>query len=214
MARKFFKSKNKNIPLPVFFPDATRAVLKTLDSIDLVNTETEGILINTFHLYRELDKQILEDFDGIRKFMAWDGGLISDSGGFQVMSIIKRNKLPGTISDKGIHIKVSRKRTITFSPEQSIRYQFKLKPDMMVVLDDFTDPKTDYNSAKESVERTLLWASRSKQEFERLCKKENYPNSNKPYLLGVVQGGKFSDLRKYCTKKLVEMGFDGLGYGG
>jgi len=209
---KFFKYKNGKLSLPVFFPDATRAVVRSLDTADLESTKTPGILVNTFHLWQELGTDVLKKFGGIREFMNYHGAVISDSGGFQVMSVIKSGQIRGKITDEGaIYYPLKNKKKI-LTPEDSIKFQMTLDPDMIIVLDDFTDPKVGYNDAKISVERTIYWAKRSKAEFEKICKKENL--IQKPYLLGVVQGGKFQDLREYCTKELVKIGFDGLGYGG
>jgi len=85
---------------------------------------------------------------------------------------------------------------------------------MVVVLDDFTDPKSNYDEAKVSVERTISWARRSKDEFLKICDRKGLGKNERPYILGVTQGGKYQDLREYCTKELVKIGFDGLGYGG
>lgn len=211
---KFFKYKNGKVYLPVFFPDATRAVIKAIDTSDLESTKTPGILVNTYHLYRELGDEVVKKFGGIREFMDWKGAIISDSGGFQVMSIVKSNPESGSVIDKGVIFRESKKRKIIFTPEKSINFQMKLNCDMVVVLDDFTDPISSYDEAKKSVERTIKWAKRSKEEFLRVCKEKKIPEEEKPYILGVVQGGKYQDLRKYCTEELVKIGFDGLGYGG
>ncbi len=213
MRKNFFKSNEKQIPLPVFFPDATRAVLRTLDSVDIKNTKTPGILVNTYHLYLGLGKEILKMHGGVRPFMNWHGGVISDSGGFQLMSLVKASG-NGKVTDEGIIFRPSRNKKILFTPEKSIDFQMAIKPDMVVVLDDFTDPRASYEEAKESVERTIEWAKRSKAEFEKICKDRKLSKEERPYLLGVVQGGEFLDLRADCTKRLVEIGFDGLGYGG
>jgi queuine tRNA-ribosyltransferase len=85
---------------------------------------------------------------------------------------------------------------------------------MVVVLDDFTDPDVGYDEAKISVERTIAWAIRSKKEFLKICKIRKLSEKERPYILGVVQGGKFQDLRKYCAEELVKIGFDGFGWGG
>lgn len=213
MKQKYFKSKNENIKLPVFFPDATRAVLRALDTKDIKDTKTPGILVNTYHLYRELGKDILKAHGGIRGFMNWDGGIISDSGGFQVMSIAKTDP-NNSVTDEGVIFRPSRKRKIIFTPEKSIAFQMQIKPDMVVVLDDFTEPNTTREKARETVERTIDWAKRSKDEFEKECKRLKIKEEDKPYLLGVVQGGEYLDLRKECAERLVEIGFDGFGYGG
>ena len=212
MKQKYFKSDGNNIPLPVFFPDATRAVLKTLDSKDIENTKTPGILVNTYHLYRELGKNIIKKHKGVRGFMDWHGGLISDSGGFQVMTLAKR--LKGKITDDGVTFNPAGGKKITLTPETSIEFQMRLGTDMVVVLDEFTEPSASYEKAKETVERTIAWAKRSKDEFEKICKEKHLPKEKRPYILGIVQGGDYMDLREYCTKELVRIGFDGLGYGG
>lgn len=214
MKPKFFKSKNGNIPLPVFFPDATRAVLRTLDTEDIKNTKTRGILVNTYHLYKDLGKEVLKKHKGIRGFMNWDGGVISDSGGFQVMTLAKSAINRGKITDEGVTFRPSANKKILFTPKDSIEFQFKINPDMVVVLDDFTTPNATYEEARETVERTILWAKKSKEEFEAQCEKLKLTKETRPYLLAVVQGGEFLDLRAECAKRLVEIGFDGFGYGG
>jgi len=212
---KFFKTKNgTKLPLPVFFPDATRAVLKTLDSADIEDTKTPGILVNTYHLYNELGSRVIKKFGGIRKFMSWNGAVISDSGGFQIMTLVKANKRFGAITDEAVVFRPTAKKKIIFTPEESIRFQMELNTDMVVVLDEFTDPKSDEKKACQSVERTILWAKRSKKYFEEICGKKGLDEKNRPYLLGIVQGGEFLNLRVECTQRLVEIGFDGLGYGG
>ncbi|HKB88468.1 MAG TPA: tRNA guanosine(34) transglycosylase Tgt [Patescibacteria group bacterium] len=213
MPPKFFKYKYGKLPLPVFFPDATRAVLRSLDTTDIENTKTQGILVNTFHLWQGLEKTILKKFGGVREFMDYEGAAISDSGGFQVMSVIKSGQIKGRITDQGAIFYPSKNKKLILTPEKSVEFQMKLNTDMVVVLDDFTDPKVNYKEAKISVERTIDWAKRSKSEFEKICKKRKL-NKNCPYILGVVQGGKYQDLREYCTRELVKIGFDGLGYGG
>lgn len=214
MKKKYFKYRSGKLPLPVFFPDATRAVVKTLDSRDIELTNTLGILVNTYHLWQQLPGSTLENFGGVREFMNWKGAVISDSGGFQVMSVIKKGITKGKITDEGIVFYPGRNKKVVFGPEDSIRFQMSLGSDMVVVLDDFTDPKVGRKKAVESVERTILWAERSKKEFEKICSEKKLTDNGRPYLLGVVQGGEFMDLREYCTKELVKIGFDGLGWGG
>jgi len=213
MVPTIFKSLNRDLPLPVFFPDATRAVLKTLDSVDIANTKTPGILVNTYHLYRELGKDVIKKYGSVRKFMNWGGGVISDSGGFQVMSIAKAQSKK-SVTDEGVTFRPTNKRKILFTPEKSIAFQMLLKSDMVIVLDDFTVQSSSRAEARETVERTILWAKRSKNEFEKECKRFKIAKKDAPYLLAVVQGGEYLDLRKECTKRLVEIGFDGFGYGG
>ncbi|MFC1627399.1 tRNA-ribosyltransferase family protein [Patescibacteria group bacterium] len=210
--KQVFKSRDKKIPLPVFFPDATRAVIRTLDTEDIRATKTLGILVNTYHLYTDLGKRVLKKFGGIREFMDWNGGMISDSGGFQVMSIAKTQG--GKITDEGVSFKQSKKKKVKLTPETSIEFQMLLKPDMVVVLDDFTMPKATQKQAQDTVDRTVLWAKKCKKRFEEICEKEELDEKDRPYLLGVVQGGDWLKLRKQCAERLLEIGFDGYGYGG
>lgn len=210
----YFKSRTGKLPLPIFFPDATKAVLRTLDSFDIKNSKTPGVLVNTYHLHKELGQRVIKKFGGIGEFMGWDGTVISDSGGFQIMSLVKSKSGKGKITDEGVIFHSTRKRKSVFTPEKSIQFQMSLKTDMVVVLDDFTKPKSTYKEAKETVERTIIWAKRSKDEFIQICKKEKLDKNRRPYILGVVQGGDYLDLRKECARRLAEIGFDGFGYGG
>ena len=201
-------------PLPVFFPDATRGLIKSLDTSDIESTKTKGILVNTYHLYKDLGIDYIKARGGIKKFMDWNGFVISDSGGFQVGSLIKMNPSAGHVNNKGAIFKPVGEKIVKLTPEKSIEFQLELGSDMVVVLDDFTDPKATYDEAKISVDRTILWAKRSKDEFDRICSTIKHTAYSKPLILGVVQGGFFQDLRKYCAKELVKIGFDGFGYGG
>lgn len=201
-------------PLPVFFPDATRGLIKSLDTTDIENTKTNGVLVNTYHLYKDLGIDYIKARGGIKKFMNWDGYVISDSGGFQVGSLIKMSPTKGHVSNRGVLFKPDGEKQVMLTPEKSVEFQMELGSDMVVVLDDFTDPKATYDEAKVSVDRTILWAERSKVEFDRLCDENKLSKEQRPLLLGVVQGGYFQDLRKYCAEELVKIGFDGLGYGG
>ncbi len=201
-------------PLPVFFPDATRGLIKSLDTTDIESTHTKGILVNTYHLYKDLGIDYIKARGGIKKFMNWKGFVISDSGGFQVGSLIKMNPSAGYVSNKGVMFKPVGEKRVLLTPEKSIRFQMNLGSDMVVALDDFTDPKATYEEAKESVERTIKWAKMSKNEFDLICKQKKLDDKNRPLILGVVQGGFFQDLRKHCAKELVKIGFDGFGYGG
>ncbi|HJY98949.1 MAG TPA: tRNA guanosine(34) transglycosylase Tgt [Patescibacteria group bacterium] len=212
--KKNFRYRSGSLPLPVFFPDATRAIVKSIDTTDLKSTKTPGILVNTYHLFKDLGEERIKEMKGIGKFMGWDGAIISDSGGFQIGSLIKKDPKLGRVTDMGATFHPKGEKTVQLTPEKSVRFQMELGADMIVVLDDFTDPKAGLKKAKESVERTILWAKRSKAEFEKICKEKNLTVKNRPYILGVVQGGRFPDLRKYCAEELVKIGFDGFGYGG
>ncbi len=130
------------------------------------------------------------------------------------MSLAKEFGGPAAVSDKGVIFKLPGHKKILFTPEMSIKSQMELNTDMVVVLDDFTPPKADRETAQNTVERTIKWAIESKKTFDKICRQKKLSPNQTPYLLGVVQGGDHLDQRKLCTQKLVEIGFDGLGYGG
>jgi queuine tRNA-ribosyltransferase len=147
--------------------------------------------------------------------MSWSGGVISDSGGFQVMSLAKKFGGKHPVSNEGVKFKIpGTNKRILFTPQMSIDMQMALKTDMVVVLDDFTDIDADARKERETVVRSIMWAKDCKKIFEKACDDHKIAKENRPYLLGVVQGGNNPDLRKECTQRLVEIGFDGLGWGG
>jgi len=208
MKNKLFKYYGGQLTPPLFFPDATRAVVRGLDCQDIQATGTQGILVNTLHLYLELGEEVIKKFRGIGPFMGWNGALISDSGGFQVMSLAKKGL--GRVTDEGVAFHLNKNKRVLLTPEKSIEFQWGLKTDLLVVLDDFTPPNADRKQVEETVKRTINWAKRSKAKFEELVERDG----RRPYLIGVVQGGFFPDLRKDCALALAEIGFDGYGYGG
>ena len=188
--------------------------MKTLDSSDLITTKTPGILVNSYHLINNPGLQVIKKAGGVRKFMNWDGAVISDSGGFQIMSLVKKSGKSKSITEMGFSFKLPGQKKVTLTPEESINIQLELGTDLIVVLDDFTPPRANREQAEETVRRTILWAERSKVEFEKKCKAMRLGKDKRPYLIGVVQGGDYLDLREDCTKELVKIGFDGVGYGG
>jgi queuine tRNA-ribosyltransferase len=101
-----------------------------------------------------------------------------------------------------------------FTPEESIRVQFGINSDIMICLDDFTPPDAGRKEAEKTVERTVLWAKKSKEKYDEILRMKKVPKKNRPHLYAVVQGGYFRDLRKKCAEELIRIGFDGYGYGG
>ena len=202
------------LPLPLFFPDATRGVVRLLDNQDLISTHTPGILVNAYHLWREIPPHRIDKLGGIRGLMNWSGAVISDSGGFQVMSLAKRKGQFGRVDDEGVWFKPENGTKLLLTPEISIDYQLSLGTDLVIALDDFTPPTALQAEATDTVERTVAWAKRSKTAFDLGCDRRGIPHSQRPYLTGVVQGGYFPALRAECAHQLAEIGFDGFGYGG
>lgn len=213
MQDKFRKLDGTTLPYPLFFPDATRGEVRQLTFEDVKKVGLPGILVNTFHLLRLVGTEKTEVADGIHKYLGWNGAMISDSGGFQVMSIAKKGGGNSTVTDEGVTFTIDG-TAHHFSPEDSIKYQMAMRTDLMVVLDDFTPPDATYEEAVVSVNRTTLWAKRCKATYLAECERLGIPEGKRPYLIGVVQGAYFDDLRKQSIKELVAIGFDGYGYGG
>lgn len=211
MINNFKMCNGDSLPLPIFFPDATRGYVRQLEWSDVRNVKLPGVLVNTFHLLREQGFEKTSASGGIRPLIGWDGAIISDSGGFQVMSIAKSGS--GAITDEGVTFEMDGVRHL-LTPEESIRYQLAMKTDLCVVLDDFTPPNATREEAEITVERTTKWARRCKSEFDHDTSTTSQWQGRKPYLVGVVQGGAFEDLRMRSIKELTEIGFDGYGYGG
>ena len=166
------KTNHGELKTPFFMPDATRGFVKLLSPLDLKITGTQALVVNTFHLYLQPGIKIIKAAGGLHKFMNFTGPLLSDSGGFQVFSLIHKNKNLGKIDDK----KVSFRSPLdgswhNLSPEKSIQIQFDLGVDMMVCLDDC--PPNDFSRAdlEVAVQRTINWAKRSKAEYLKQIKK-------------------------------------------
>ena len=206
--------KNKSYALPIYLPDATRAVAKSLDSRDLDYAGVSGVVVNTFHLMNQPGTEVLNKLGGVKSFMNYRGLVVSDSGGWQVFSLIHRSKRPGKIMDEGVVFHLDNKTHALFTPEKSIQVQFDIGSDIIICLDDFTAPNADSLEIKASVERTIEWAKRSKVEFDKQLKARKLTDKTRPHLYAVIQGGFDRGLRKYCAEELTKLNFDGYGYGG
>ena len=200
------KNFGKNL---IFLPDATKGAVKFLTTQQLKSTGTEGIVVNTLHLLINLGVERMLELGGIKKIMNWDGYVVSDSGGFQVFSLIHSKKWKGKIDKDGVVFQSPRdgsKHILT--PETSIDIQLAIDADVLVCLDDCRFSEISRSEAEISVNRTLEWAWRCKKHFEK--KKL----SSKKMLSAVIQGAGYLDLREKCAKELVKMGFDGYNFGG
>lgn len=198
----------KNI---TFMPDATRGAVRFLTSNQLKDTGTKNVVVNTLHLMIHPGADTIEELGGIHSFMNWkEGFMLSDSGGFQVFSLLHSKKWDGKIDNDGATFKSPREgKTYRLTPETSIEIQMKLGTDILVALDDCRDAQVDRNEAETSVERTLEWAKRSFAHFKKLKGHENGK-----LISCVVQGANYLDLREYCAKELSKMNFDGYNFGG
>jgi queuine tRNA-ribosyltransferase len=208
------KTVHGTIKTPFFMPDATRGFMRSLSIDDLDKAGVDPMVVNTYHLYLKPGMETIVKAQGINKFMNWDFPLLSDSGGYQVFSLIHKNPKMGKITDEEVIFRspLDGSKHI-LSPEKSIQIQFDLGVDMMVCLDD--PPPNSYSKEKiaKAVKRTLAWARRCKDEYNRQVESRKLKVENKPLIFGVIQGGKYLDLREECAKGLAEIGFDGYGFG-
>ena len=208
------KTAHGLLKTPFFMPDATRGFVKLTDDEAVRRTGTTVMVVNTFHLYLQPGLKVISKAGGIHQFMAWFGPLLSDSGGFQVFSLIHKNPQMGKITDDKVIFKspVDGSRH-ELTPEKSIQIQFVLGVDMMVCLDDCPPNEFSRPDLELAVARTLAWAKRCRVEFDKQIKKRRLSGARRPLLFAVIQGGAEIDLREYCTAELVKIGFDGYGFG-
>ena len=186
---------------PMFMPVGTLATVKTLSPEELKEIHSGVILSNTYHLWLRPGEDVVNAAGGLHKFMNWNGPILTDSGGFQVFSLAK----PKDITEEGVRFKNHLNGDELFlTPEKSIQIQNKLDSDIAMSFDECIGWPATYDYVKQSVERTLRWAKRGKDVF----------NNERQSLFGIVQGGEYEDLRKYCAEELAKMDFDGYSVGG
>lgn len=205
---------------PVFMPDATYGTVSNLSFSDLNNTGTKAIVTNTLHLDRNYDSTKIRNFGSFHKLTNWDKPILTDSGGFQVFSLINRTKnIYNKITEAGCSFQDPRTGDYKFlSPETSQQIQHNIGSDIRVVLDEPVLENASLSSIKSSVERTTKWAIRSKKEFLKLnnLTETDFANNaiKRPLLTAVIQGSSNFEQRKKSLDALVEIGFDIYGFGG
>lgn len=207
------KTQNGELQFPVYLPDATRGIVKAVDAKDLEDSGIKGLVVNTLHLASKPGMTTMQYHGGIHQFMGWKAPIISDSGGYQVFSLVFESKL-GSISRKGFTYKLDKKdKKRNLTPEKCIQLQFQIGADVMYCLDYCTHPKMDQQTQQTSVEYTIDWAKKCRAEYDLQLTQKNIKGP-RPLLFGVVQGGNDPELRRQCAEALLEIGFDGFGYGG
>jgi len=214
---KSFFFEKREIKFPIYFPDATRGVIRTLDNRDLFEVGVEGVVVNSFHLMSKPGATVLKSLKGIKKFMNWDGWVVSDSGGFQLLSLVYENKSFGKIDDNGITFyrdSKGKKSKHQLTPEKSVQIQFNIGSDIIICLDDCPSAKVTSDENSESVRRTIEWAKRSKDEFQKQISNRRIFNNDSPFIFAVIHGGNDKALRDKCAKELIKIGFDGYCFGG
>ena len=227
---------------PAFCVVGTKGTIKGVFPEDLEKiVGAEVALANTYHLFLQPGEDIVMEAGGLHKFMNWDGPLVTDSGGFQVFSLgvgydknvskfekneskILENNKPtifdedvlsqhgklAIIDDEGVSFTSHIDGTLyRFTPERSVEIQHKLGADIFFAFDECTSPDADYDYQKEAAERTHAWAERSLKTHQN-----NLEARKKQAIFGVVQGGRYTDLRKWSAEIIGGMDFDGYGIGG
>ena len=192
-----------SIDTPVFMPVGTQGTVKGIFTDDIIDTGSQIILGNTYHLLLRPGIEIIKKFDGIHKFMNWQKPILTDSGGYQIMSLSKFNKIDiniGAIFKS--HLDGSK---IILSPEKSIQVQKIINSDIIMVLDECPKLTNDRKIISSAINVSTKWAKRSKIEFG---------NDKSKGLFGIAQGGLFKDLRIESINKLIDIGFDGYAMGG
>ena len=191
------------IDTPAFMPVGTQGTVKGIFTNDLLETNTQIILGNTYHLLLRPGTKILNNFKGLHNFMNWNRPILTDSGGYQIMSLSKFNKIDlklGAIFNSHIDGK-----KIILSPEKSIQVQKSINSDIIMVLDECPKLTKDKKILSNAIDTSTKWAKRSKIEF----------GSNKSKgLFGIAQGGLYKDLRIESIEKLIEINFNGYAMGG
>ena len=197
------ETQRGNINTPAFMPVGTQATVKACTIEDIKKTGSEIILGNTYHLMIRPGVERIQRVGGLHKFMNCDLPILTDSGGFQVMSLSKLNKID---REKGaiFNSHVDGKKYI-LSPEESIRVQLGLNSDIVMIMDECPKKTDNYELIKKSMELSLYWAKRSKEAFGSNPQKA---------LFGIIQGGLFKDLRIESLNSLMKIDFDGYAIGG
>jgi queuine tRNA-ribosyltransferase len=189
------------VETPVFMPVGTQATVKTLDPRDLHADSCELLLCNTYHLYLRPGQEIVKTLGGLHRFMGWNRAILTDSGGFQVLSLAALRR----ISEEGVsfqsHLDGSRH---VLTPEKAVEIQLALGVDILMALDECPPHDADAAYHQSSMERTLRWAAR--------CRAA-HPGDD-PALFGIVQGGTQPDLRARSAEETQRIGFSGYALGG
>lgn len=196
------------VDTPAFMPVGTYGSVKAMTAEELVDTGSQIILGNTFHLMQRPGIEVIRAHGGLHGFMHWDGPILTDSGGFQVWSLqgMRRLTEEGAVFRSPVDGAL-----VELTPENSVEVQHELDADIVMVFDECTEYPVPEDEARESMRRSLRWASRSRATFDAL--KGGVPGSDAA-LFGIVQGSVFDDLRRESLSGLVDIGFDGYALGG
>ena len=191
------------VETPAFMPVGTYGTVKGMTPEEVRETGADILLGNTFHLWLRPGEEIMRKHGDLHDFMNWQRPILTDSGGFQVFSLGDIRK----ITEAGVHFRSPiNGEKIFLDPEKSMQIQDSLGSDVVMIFDECTPYPATEDEARKSMQMSLRWAQRSRDEFDKL---EN-PNS----LFGIIQGGVYEDLRDESLNGLVDIGFDGYAVGG
>lgn len=186
---------------PAFMPVGSQGSVKALAPTDLQEIGTEILLCNAYHLYLRPGTEVVRKVGGLHRFMGWDGPILTDSGGFQIVSMSALQK----VEPEGVEFRSHLDGSLHFlTPEKVVQIQEELGADIMMTLDDCPPYPASLDEVKAAVALTTQWAKRS-----RGAKRDN-----KQALFGIVQGGGYPELRRQSIDELMEIGFDGYAIGG
>lgn len=189
-------------PTPMFMPVGTLATVKSIAPEELDAMGAGIILSNTYHLWLRPGEDIVEEAGGLHKFMNWDKGILTDSGGFQVFSLSDMRK----ITEEGVHFRNHLNGSKMFlSPEKAINIQNKLGPDIMMSFDECPPFHESHDYVEKSIHRTTRWAERGLKA---------HANPHKQGLFGIMQGAGYKDLRLQHAKDMISLDFPGYSIGG
>ena len=189
------------IETPVFMPVGTQASVKAMSPEELKAIDCEILLSNTYHLNDRPGIDLIEEMGGLHTFMGWDGAILTDSGGYQVFSLSRMNKITAEGVEFQSHVDG---RRLFLGPMEAMEIQRRLGSDIAMVFDECPPYPCQSDYACQAVDRTLGWAARCAQQ----------PCAEGQLIFGIVQGGLFDELRQRCARELVEIGFDGYAIGG
>ena len=199
-----FATPHGRVQTPAFMPVGTQATVKGLTPEDVRATGAEILLGNTYHLMLRPGADRVAELGGLHKFMNWDGPILTDSGGFQVMSLSQLRKLDENAVTFRSHLDGA---MFTLTPERSIEIQALLGADIVMQLDECLKLPAEHSEIDRAMQLSLRWAERSKRAFEDKA-------GNGAALFGIVQGGDDIGLRQQSAKALTGIGFHGYAVGG
>ncbi|WP_298438563.1 tRNA guanosine(34) transglycosylase Tgt [Geobacter sp.] len=188
------------IETPIFMPVGTHAAMKAMTPAQVKETGAQIILSNTYHLHLRPGEELVAKAGGLHRFMAWDGPILTDSGGFQVFSLPNKR-----ITEEGAYFRHEvTGEEIFLDPGRAVAIQEALGADIIMAFDECIPYPCDRQYAARSTRKTLRWAEQ--------CRKAQTRKDQA--LFGIVQGSVFEDLRAMCARELVQMDFPGYAIGG